>query len=94
MFSKKNTRPQQTKHVSGGGFSLCRLQPFRSVQQIVASSRAFVAILAENRSVVSWGESQAGGDCSRVYHQLKGEEDGGEKNTYGLDGSEIWWLSS
>ena len=55
----------------------------RSVHHIVASSRAFVAILADG-SVVTWGEAHAGGDCSRVYHRLKGEE-----GRHTVDGSEI-----
>ena len=41
------------------------------MRQIQASSSAFAAILGDG-SVVTWGHSQRGGDCSAVQEQLRG----------------------
>ena len=42
----------------------------RNVQQIQATEQAFAAILADG-SVVTWGESDSGGDSSAVQDQLR-----------------------
>jgi hypothetical protein len=42
----------------------------KNVRQIISSARAFAAIL-EDRSVVTWGDPENGGDCSAVRDRLK-----------------------
>ena len=51
--------------------SLAKAALFQDVQQIEASYGAFAAILADG-SVVTWGDIDTGGDCSKVKHKLKG----------------------
>ena len=42
----------------------------KNVRQIISSARAFAAIL-EDRSVVTWGDPENGGDCSAVRDRLR-----------------------
>jgi hypothetical protein len=57
-------------HPSCGGDSSAVRGRLRNVQEILATSNAFAAILADG-SVVTWGDQQNGGDSSAVQHQLR-----------------------
>jgi hypothetical protein len=55
---------------SAGGDSTAVQHRLSRVQRVVASNRAFAAILEDGR-VATWGDPAAGGDCTEVQDQLR-----------------------
>ena len=55
---------------SAGGDSTAVQHRLSRVQRVVASNRAFAAILEDGR-VATWGDPDAGGDCTEVQDQLR-----------------------